>query len=244
MVLTDLIKSSKYDEIFVSEYDPLKLGEQSIVYKLIRNGKEKEFTLIINNVDTHQPHFTKTTDEILIMEGSTFDIKNYFEAIHDVDGKLEITLKEKADKYKPGVYVMTAEAETKNGNKIGTNFTLAVKSKEEYEKIVANVTPKPVEEPADKNEGNQSGAGSTTEKPVIVQETPQAKPEERPQAIPKSERRLYLFSDGYNVQTAPSACTSDLSAAYSNGWGGSCLPYYGDNHEFADPIGMELNIFD
>ena len=206
----EFVKKYTADEIFIGEYDPFTVGEQSIVYTLIRNGKEIEYTLTINITDTQNPRFTKKTEDILIMEGGTFDVKNYFEAFHDVDGKVPVTLLESFDSSKPGVHVMTAQAKNKNGNISTTNFTLAIKSKEEYEQIVANVTPKPAEENTQENTADNSGgnssagnsnSGNTSSGGTYVEP-------ERPQPVQKPSNKSFMFSDGYNIQTGLSACTA------------------------------------
>lgn len=228
-------------EVVMNELDSGKLGEQDLVFKF-SDDELPDITKMVRIVDTTPPEITLHRSEI---ELSLEDYRkaDFMQEISvtdscskDTDLKVEGKASAEPDPGTEFDYVITAEDGSGNQSEVVIKVRILEEKKEEE-----NTVSDPKED------------GSSKE-PELKMETPMVNPEpvqpvapsvQQPVITPpvvappvqRPANRSYMFSDGYTMQTAPSACQSDLMAS---GASGACIPI-----QDADGIykGMQL-IFD
>lgn len=151
----------------------------------------------INVVDTVKPVFEVFNTQVEV-EAETKEIKwaDYYQASDLTDVQIKVDDSE-VDLNKAGTYKITVTATDANGNFISKNAKVKVKEK-----------PKPEPTP----NYNNSSSNNVPVQPVAPQPAPQ------PQQSHGTQ--YFMFSDGYNGDTAYNACVAAMNSHGS----GSCTP--------------------
>lgn len=217
-------------EISATELDTKKLGEQNIIYSFSDGSKDISETIEV--VDTTKPEITLKTKKITLSLDEAKKMKSwkqYYQVqdnYHEFPTVLEELEEEELD-YGSSTYVKIRAIDT-SGNEADARIQLQIKEKEVKKKKEAQIEEKDPKQESSKQEPQQS----TQEEPQEDSSNDAANeiPEEKIE-IPAKD---YLFSDGYDMTTAPQACQIDLS---NSGRSGMCVPLQDDNGIY---IGMRL----
>ncbi len=200
--------------------DTSKVGEQHYFY-IAKDamGNTKEFVLTLMISDPIYPIIELKEQELIITEGETIDLKKIVKRSYDpIDGDLPFVLEKPENYLAVGNHEVLYKCTDRNGNTTEAILRLVVK-----EKI------KEVQKPA--------MTPNSPTKPTAEPENPQQP------AIPnvaKPSNKTYMFSNGYDMQSAPAACYADMAKAYSLGYGAECTQILGND---GWPIGMQLNVY-
>ncbi len=224
-----LIVLPEYD-VVMNEVNPRKLGIQEITFKF-SNDELPEVKKSIRIVDTTPPEIMLHHSEI---ELSLEDYQS-IDLLQDVtitdlctkDTDLKVRGTESAEPVPGSEFEYTITAEDGSGNQSKAVIKIRIQDEKEEEENTSTETEPieniPVMEP--------------TPAPVQPATPPVQQPAIAAPPVQNHTNKSYMFSDGYTMQTAPSACQSDLMAS---GASGACIPI-----QDADGIykGMQL-IFD
>lgn len=185
------------------------LGETILVFESKKTKVEKTITM----VDTTAPIIHLDKNEIGVeVNNEYFNLKDLIKVTDAFDKNVALAIDGAFDIKVPGAYPVKLIAKDSSGNTSTKDIVITVKEKEK--EIVTIVEEREVttggssgSSSSGSSDGSSSnGGGSSSSKG------------------PRPSNKEYLFSDGYTIQSAPSACDADLSRAYSAGWGGSCEP--------------------
>ncbi|MDE6476223.1 MAG: hypothetical protein K2L08_05155, partial [Erysipelotrichaceae bacterium] len=112
--------------------DTKEIGSQELIYKVSKNGYEKEERLSVEVKDTKAPEITLKEETVTIEGGAEFDPKSNIESVADpVDGVIEeYEVTHNIDVNVAGEYAVTIKATDKNGNVTEKTYTVVVKEKE------------------------------------------------------------------------------------------------------------------
>lgn len=219
--------NSKENKIYVSNLEvncgtinTKKLGKQTIVYDL--NGNKTSLDVTIKDLTAPKIIVQKSFE---IEAGETFNVLDKLQVKDNLDKEKNIKLKVtgEIDKNKAGTYTQTITATDKSKNKSTKKITVIVKEKPKEE----NTNNQNENNPSNNNAGN-TGSNKPTEDTV--------KP---PESIIEAYTKKFLFSDGYDFQSAPQACQKEAMEAFSNGRGASCTNLFDENGQ---PIGQLLTV--
>ncbi len=220
-------------EVVMDEINTKELGPQVLNFQF--SSEIPDVKKEIRIVDTTAPVIELRRSEIemsleeyqktdLLQEATVTDICSMLEDIQ-VTG-------EAAEEAKPGKdldYTITAMDEA------GNESTAVIRVRILKEKIEEDKVDEDKEEAAEEKPLETAPAPAETPKESVESVTPVQPsipvtpapqpvvpnpPASTPQ-IPRPSNKTYMFSDGYTMQTAPSACQADLSAS---GYSGSCIP--------------------
>lgn len=224
-----LIVLPEYD-VVMNEVNPRKLGIQEITFKF-SNDELPEVKKSIRIVDTTPPEIMLHHSDI---ELSLEDYQG-IDLLQDVtvtdlctkNEDLKVRGTESAEPVPGSEFEYTITAEDGSGNQSKAVIKIRIQDEKEEEENTSTETEPikniPVMEP--------------TPAPVQPATPPVQQPAIAAPPVQNHTNKSYMFSDGYTMQTAPSACQSDLMAS---GASGACIPI-----QDADGIykGMQL-IFD
>lgn len=240
-------------EITMNEINTFRLGKQKITCKYTDDSIDNQI-LYVNVVDKKKPviHVNKSANTTLSLKNvRELNVDDLF-SVNDnetPDTKIKIKKNIKEEKYSYGSLVhLIVKATDKSGNSASKSIPIQIKKKK---KNVVNKAEDAQEEGAAKNEeqekqesnslSQQSNANQSSNQQYIQQQpvqTPQQQtttpPVQQPVQKPKPSNKQYLFSQGYDMSTAPSACQSDL---LSSGYTGSCTPIQDSSGIY---LGMQL----
>lgn len=241
------IKLDQY-EVNFDKIDTNILGEQKIIAKF-SDREIKPQTLIINIVDTTSPEIliNDVPEEVELAYIQSEEYKNNifvrdnYSPTEDIE--LAYIFSQKPD------YDMETElmivATDGNGNKSETSHFFIIKEdpsikQEEIEKEQKENSE--INSETSTNGSMQQDTAQPIAPPTAIPEVqtpvitppPVYAPQPQPQ---RPSNKVYMFSDGYDMQSAPSACQSDLM---SSGFSGACLPIQDEQGIYK---GMQL-IFD
>lgn len=216
------IKDTNAQDIVYPNIDTSKIGEHTYIYIAEDSeGNKREFILVLNIVDSIKPIISLNTGRIIVVEGfEDIDFKSYLKESYDaIEGKIEPKINIPNNFKEVGTHKITYTATDSNNNSSSTVLTLIVNKKETEQK----------KENENTNNQQNSNSGTNQTNPGNSQTKPSSKP----------LNQKYLFTQGYNMKTAVTICSSKLSEAKKSGYSGGCFPLYDDN---GLTIGMELKI--
>lgn len=229
-----------------------KLGKQELIYTI---GDEK-YTVEANIVDSVKPVIKVENDSLMFEVGEMKGINNYYSVSDNYDASKDIKVKvkniDKLDKNKTGTYKLVIKAWDTSGNRTSKKLTVIIKDtkKEQEEKQKEEKRKKEEEKKKAEEEERQREAerqqqqqqSQQTQAPSTntnnnVSNSPATSNSSAQTQQPSSSTpvtRDYLFSQGYDMSSAPSACQSALMAS---GRSGSCTPLQDSNGIY---LGMRL----
>ena len=114
--------------------DTKEVGSKELVYKVSKEGYEKEQKVNVEVKDTKAPEITLKEETISIEVGAEFDPKSNVESVVDpVDGVIEeYEITHNLDNNTAGEYTITIKAVDKNGNESTKSHTVVVKEVEQF----------------------------------------------------------------------------------------------------------------
>ncbi len=109
-----------------------EVGSKELVYKVSKEGYEKEQKVMVEVKDTQAPIITFKEETVTIEIGEELDLKSNVESILDpVDGAIEeYEVIHNLDNNAAGEYTVTIKATDKNNNISEKNYVVVVKEKE------------------------------------------------------------------------------------------------------------------
>lgn len=143
--IEDLVKNVE-GKVIYPKLDMSKLGKQTLVFKVTKEGQEKTFDLTINVVDKTAPVITLTKEKETLKVQDKIDIKSYIKSVQDnYDSDLEYKdmkdVKEDDSQYytyqsdvqteKAGTYSIKVIAVDSSHNKTEKTISIVVEAKEE-----------------------------------------------------------------------------------------------------------------
>ena len=166
----DLIQSHEGGTLTnLPELDTKKKGEQKLLFRMTKNGIEREFSCTVTVKDTQPPEIVLKEETVTIESGSAFDPADNIQSVSDpVDGSLPLltddskekagyTIEHKIDTDTPGTYTVTIQAKDSSDNK----------SSAEYQVIVNRQPSKDSSSSSDKTTAS-SGSSSSTIQPTYI----------------------------------------------------------------------------
>lgn len=225
-----------------------KLGKQELIYTI---GDEK-YTVEANIVDSVKPVINVKDNSLTFEVGEMKGINNYYSVSDNYDASKDIKVKvkniDKLNKNKTGTYKLVIKAWDTSGNTASKKLTVIIKDtkKEQEEKQKKEEEKKKAEEEEKQREAErqqqqqqstQQTQASSTNTNNSVSNSPATSNSSAQTQQPSSSTpvtRDYLFSQGYDMSSAPSACQSALMAS---GRSGSCTPLQDSNGIY---LGMRL----
>ena len=214
-----------------------KLGKQKLIYTI---GDEK-YTVEANIVDSVKPVIKVKDDSLTFEVGKMKGINNYYSVSDNYDASKDIKVKvkniDKLNKNKTGTYKLVIKAWDTSGNTASKKLTVIIKDtkKEEEEKKKAEEEEKQREAERQQQQSvQQSQATSTNDNVSSYPATSNSSSQTQQPSSSTPVTRDYLFSQGYDMSSAPSACQSALLAS---GRSGSCTPLQDSNGIY---LGMRL----
>lgn len=216
-------------EISATELNTNKLGKQTIIYSFSDGSEDISETVEI--VDTIKPKIIlKKKKVVLTLEEAkkTKSWDKYYE-VKDNYNEFPTVLEELEKKdlnYGITTYIKVRAVDS-SGNEAEEKIQLQIKEKE-----VKKTEKKEMEEKDVNVQKPQTPAQPVPEEEVTNEPlNPSDEKSEEPVQIPAKD---YLFSDGYDMTTAPQACQIDLG---NSGRSGMCIPIQDSNGIY---IGMRL----
>ena len=217
-----------------------KLGKQELIYTI---GDEK-YTVEANIVDSVKPVINVKDNSLTFEVGEMKGINNYYSVSDNYDASKDIKVKvkniDKLNKNKTGTYKLVIKAWDTSGNTASKKLTVIIKDtkKEQEEKKKAEEEEKQREaERQQQQQQSQQTQAPSTNTNNSVSNSPATSNSSAQTQQPSSSTpvtRDYLFSQGYDMSSAPSACQSALMAS---GRSGSCTPLQDSNGIY---LGMRL----
>ena len=231
-------------EVTFDEIDTFKLGSQNIRAKYTDSSIQKQ-SLSVNIVDNKKPiiKINKDIDTKMDLKDVRRLKVDSFYSVSDnetPDKKIKIKKYIKEEKYSYGDTVhLVIEATDKSGNvskkKIKININEKKVEKEDVK--TENDEDKEKHDASSEQHIQESSTQSSQSVQQPVQQAPQQSqitPTPAQPSRPKPSNKQYLFSQGYDMSSAPSACQSDL---LSSGYTGSCTPIQDSDGIY---LGMQL----
>lgn len=222
-----------------------KLGKQELIYTI---GDEK-YIVEANIVDSVKPVINVKDDSLTFEVGEMKGINNYYSVSDNYDASKDIKVKvkniDKLNKNKTGTYKLVIKAWDTSGNTASKKLTVIIKDtkkeqeekkKEEERKKEEEEKQREAERQQQQQQSQQTQAPSTNTN-NSVSNSPATSNSSAQTQQPSSSTpvtRDYLFSQGYDMSSAPSACQSALMAS---GRSGSCTPLQDSNGIY---LGMRL----
>lgn len=231
-------------EVTFDEIDTFKLGSQNIIAKYTDSSIQKQ-SLSVNIVDNKKPiiKINKDIDTKMDLKDVRRLKVDSFYSVSDnetPDKKIKIKKYIKEEKYSYGDTVhLVIEATDKSGNvskkKIKININEKKVEKEDVK--TENDEDKEKHDASSEQHIQESSTQSNQSVQQSVQQAPQQSqitPAPSQPSRPKPSNKQYLFSQGYDMSSAPSACQNDL---LSSGHSGSCTPIQDSDGIY---LGMQL----
>ena len=231
-------------EVTFDEIDTFKLGSQNITAKYTDSSIQKQ-SLSVNIVDNKKPiiKINKDIDTKMDLKDVRRLKVDSFYSVSDnetPDKKIKIKKYIKEEKYSYGDTVhLVIEATDKSGNvskkKIKININEKKVEKEDVK--TENDEDKEKHDASSEQHIQESSTQSNQSVQQSVQQAPQQSqitPAPSQPSRPKPSNKQYLFSQGYDMSSAPSACQNDL---LSSGYSGSCTPIQDSDGIY---LGMQL----
>lgn len=227
MIDDDTVYVSNF-EVKCPKIDTNHLGETILTYK-IGNDTYKTKAMI---TDKTKPVISAKNELAFTIGDRHEAVRSYFKVSDPIDPveDITITLLGKINWQKAGSYKVTAIAKDKSGNESRKTITFILKEKpkkeesksasengQEESKPKASVSEKKEKKESDGDTGGEK-INEKVDKPVI-------------------SNKDYLFSDGFDMDSAASVCQADL---LSSGKGGSCIPLKNAEGEY---VGMRLTLY-
>ena len=228
--------------------DLKKLGKQELIYTI---GNEK-YTVEANIVDSVKPVIKLKNNDLTFEVGEMKGINNYYSVSDNYDDSKDIKVKvkyiDKLNKNKTGTYKLVIKAWDTSGNTATKKLTVIIKDtkkeqeekqkeeerKKEEEKKKAEEEEKEREAQRQQQSVQQSQVPSTSNSVSSSPATSNSSNQTQQPSSSAPVTRDYLFSQGYDMTSAPSACQSALMAS---GRSGSCTPLQDSNGIY---LGMRL----
>ncbi len=231
-------------EVTFDEIDTFKLGSQNITAKYTDSSIQKQ-SLSVNVVDNKKPiiKINKDIDTKMDLKDVRRLKVDSFYSVSDnetPDKKIKIKKYIKEEKYSYGDTVhLVIEATDKSGNVSKKKIKIKINEKNvEKEDVKAeNDEDKDKHDVSSEQHIQESSTQSSQSVQQPVQQAPQQSqitPTPTQPSRPKPSNKQYLFSQGYDMSSAPSACQSDL---LSSGYTGSCTPIQDSDGIY---LGMQL----
>lgn len=176
--------------------------------------KQYEAKLNVSVKDLTPPVIYCSKESITVNLGTGFLLDDIITVKDNVDGLIGYECQGSFDVNKAGQYILLIKAVDHAGNSSSKNITINV------------INPTPIAPPVDQPKQQPSS-------------TPASELEKSPAPSVNSSvvSRDYLYSDGYTMESASSACSNDLHAS---GRSGSCDPIT-DEHGIY--LGMHLSLY-
>ena len=218
-----------------------KLGKQELIYTI---GDEK-YTVEANIVDSVKPVIKVKGDSLTFEVGEMKGINNYYSVSDNYDASKDIKVKikniDKLNKNKAGTYKLVIKAWDTSGNTASKKLTVIIKDtkkeQEEKQKEEEEEKQREAERQQQQQQSTQQSQAPSTNTNNNVSNSPATSNSSAQTQQPISSTpvtRDYLFSQGYDMSSAPSACQSALMAS---GRSGSCTPLQDSNGIY---LGMRL----
>lgn len=218
-----------------------KLGKQELIYTI---GDEK-YTVEANIVDSVKPVIKVKDDSLTFEVGEMKGINNYYSVSDNYDASKDIKVKvkniDKLNKNKTGTYKLVIKAWDTSGNTASKKLTVIIKDtkkeQEEKQKEEEEEKQREAERQQQQQQSTQQSQAPSTNTNNNVSNSPATSNSSAQTQQPSSSTpvtRDYLFSQGYDMSSAPSACQSALMAS---GRSGSCTPLQDSNGIY---LGMRL----
>lgn len=246
--INDLVEDTNADSFYLTDYySPiLRVGTQTITIEAVKSsgnenkdlllGKEKlKVKIDVLVTDTKPPKIEYNPKDLEITVGDTILFDEKIKGIDEVDGKTAIRLYKQPDLSVVGEYQMEVLAVDKNG--LSTTEMVTVKVKDKEGKIPTPQPTSSVETPPVVEEDNSSDkwghiieiAEDSSKQlehipPTVNEPTPVLEAPSTNTVVP--EGKQFLFSDGYNFDSADQSCLFYLAEVVEKGYQGiaSCLP--------------------
>ena len=199
-----------------------KLGNITLVYKI----GEEEYPLTITVIDRTKPSI-KAESNLEFEVGEMKNINEYFSISDNFDKKENLSIKvqglDLVNKDKVGEWDITITVTDSSDNKSTKKVHIKIRDtkKEEEEKRKKELE----EQKRKEQQVQQSQSQNSSQSGQVAQPIPQQPPR------PAYSSKDFLFSQGYDMTTAPNACQQELLAS---GMAGACTPlqdsegiYYG-----------------
>lgn len=248
IISSNTIKTDNY-EVSLDNVDITKLGEQTINAVFSDSSIEAQ-KIKIYIVDNEKPKIKFVYDEPYEMELKELkacvksDEFNSFFTVNDNEtdaDDIKVNTYIKEAKYKKGDKVhLIVVATDKSENISKKSFVIKIKKEEKVEKQTTEEKTDSSTESNSTDSSNTSSNQQTNTNTNSSQQTyQQSQTQQSTQTVtePKPSNRTFLFSDGYDMSTAPSACSAALNAS---SYSGSCVPLQDSDGIY---YGMQL-IFD
>ena len=122
--------------------DTKEIGSKELIYKVSKEGYEKEEKVSVEVKDTKAPEIILKEETVTIEVGAEFDPKSNIESVADpIDGAIEeYEVTHSIDVNAVGEYTVTIKATDKNGNVTEKTYTVVVKEKEAEQPVSSQVS--------------------------------------------------------------------------------------------------------
>lgn len=238
MIEEDTIYVSNFSVKCPSEVETDEIGEITLSYEI--GDEVYETTATVK--DLTEPNikikdFKATGNTTFTFEESELsDIDTLYSVSDNVDKEKDIKVKIKGDYdlSKAGTYTITITATDQSDNQATRDIVITIKEKPKEETATESNVPSSSTNSSNSgsstsgNTGNNNSSGSSSSGNSNNQSTTPSLP---------AGTQDFLFSAGYNMATAPSACQQVL---LSSGRSGNCTAIYGSD---GIPIGMRLTLY-
>ena len=212
--------------------DNKSLGQIELLYKI----NNEIYPLKATIVDSIKP-LIKVKDSTLSFKWGKFSKKSLLKNIivkDNYDSKEDIKISfvglDSVNKEKSGEYKVTVLATDTSGNQSSKDIKIIIEEKEEKKKEEEDVS---VNESNNQKTLENSGQNNLQ---IQNQENTQQESTNIPSQQSSVQNKDYLFSDGYDMNSAPSACQADL---LNSGRSGYCIPIKNEEGIY---LGMRLTL--
>lgn len=203
-----------------------KLGTQTVVYELTNGTKTISKQLIINVIDDEAPILTLKQSEVKLNEGETFMAEDYIvSAIDNVDGDIKKNVQclntvDYSNEENEILYSVCDNA----GNKTEEVLTVIIQKKEEIkeEKKQEQVIEPVQSTPAPIQNDDETYINPFPSEPIATPIPEQ--PQQQTQNVSAGGTQYFMFTDGYDIDSAFNACVAEGSKKGSY----SCTPIMSD----------------
>lgn len=225
-----------------------KLGTVTLNYKI----GDETYSHDIQIVDTKKPTIKMKQDHLTFEVGEMKDISKYFTVKDNYDKSRDIQVKVNGIKNlkikKEGTYKLTIVATDTSGNTSKKKVTITIKDskrEEEERKKAEEEQAKKEQEEKEKAEAEQkaqqqsqtsnNSSSSSTSSNSYQSYSNSSQSSQSSSSVPSTQD--FLFSQGYDMSSAPSACESALN---SSGRSGACTPIQDSDGIY---LGMRLSLY-
>lgn len=229
-----------------------KLGKIKLEYKIGKEVYDTDATI----VDTEAPEIELEKDELTFEVNQMKDLDTYYSVQDNYDDEedIKVEIEGEVDSAKVGEYEVEIKAKDSSNNDASKKLKITIKDSEAEKKKEEEEKQKKEQEEAQKEAKKKNAEKSDSSlnsknmvpaqpdsRPSSTQSTPSAPQQsngsnvQTPSSHPIS--RDFLFSQGYDMSTAPSACAAALR---SSGRSGNCDPIQDASGIY---IGMRLTLY-